>query len=475
MFGVEHVRQTALLGLEAVGVSVLLLSLFRMRSQWGLSPLYITLGTFQHMQAFLASSLYVDVFPGVMVSPGSSVLFVGSLFAALLVYIREDAAEARKLIYGLVVANFALSLLTLLFRLHLASPLSHNLFNLPQELFVQDFRVMAVGTVALVADVIAIIILFEALSRLTGRFVYLRIYLSLASVLALDTAFFVTCSFYDNPLYEQMLVSGLVGKSLTALFFAAILTAYLRFFERFEFALPREDAEISDIFKVLTYRQRYEALRKRLTLDPLTGIFNRRFFDEFLPGELERSHKLGLPASLLMIDVDEFKKINDRHGHPQGDRILQTVAKTLKEGVRSSDAACRYGGDEFVIVMPDADNLAARRLADCLRARLDERFQALEETAPGASATVTIGIATFPTGAVTAGQLVDLADQRLYAGKQAGRDCVVDAHGDVLARARWTKSGSAKSEIPSDLRARAGPPGAPKLSGRAACQEAKRV
>ncbi len=436
MWTLQHLQQIALLALETSVVATILLLLFRARSLFGLSPLYIVLGGFQYLQAILASLLYFEIMPGIMVSPGSVVLFAANLFAVLLVYIREDATEARKLIYGLLAANLVLALLTLLFGRHLSDSASRDFLNLSAALSGQDLQAMTLGSMVLLADGLLIIILFEALSRFSANFLFLRIYFALAGVLAFDSLVFVTVCFAQRPEYGAMLVSGLVGKSLTSMFFALFLTGYFTFFGRREYASAHAETEIKDIFQVLTYRQKFEALRKRLVRDPLTGIFNRRFFEEFLPEELARSHKLGLPTSLLMIDVDHFKQINDRYGHQQGDRVLQWIAQVLTECSRSSDAACRYGGEEFAIVMPDANNAAARGLAERIRRRLRDRFSnswmlgELEITA-------TIGIATFPHGAAEAPDLIELADQRLYEGKKAGRDCVVDAEGVATRGSSW--------------------------------------
>ncbi len=431
MWTLQHFQQIGLLALEASAVSVLLLILFRLRTFFGLAPLYIVLGSFQYMQSILASSIYIDLVPGIMVSPGSVVLFSANLFALLVVYICEDADEVRKLIYGLVAANLSLSFLTLLFRRYLQDPTTTNFFNLPLALFSQDLRAMILGSATFLADVLLIIIVFEALSRITARFFFLRAYLALAGVLALDTILFVTGCFVERPEYSKMLVSGLVGKSMTALFYAGILALFFHFFDKSESASAHNEGEIKDLFGVLTYRQKFEALRRRLMRDPLTGIFNRRFFDEFLPSELERSQKLGVSTSLLMIDVDHFKQINDQHGHQQGDRVLARIAQILTDCSRSSDAACRFGGEEFAIVMPDADNHAARRLAQRVQERLLDHAGPGQEGTETRGITATIGIATFPQGAETHEDLVELADRRLYAGKKAGRNCIVDATGVV--------------------------------------------
>ena len=274
--------QFATLGLEATLVSLLLLALFRLRTRFGLSLLFITLGAFQQMQMTLALSFYVELTPGILVSPGSVVLFTSSLFAFLLIYIREDASEARKLIYGLAIANISLEALSYFFARQMDMPGLHNLYNFPRELLVHNPRVLLAGTAALLVDGIVVIILYEWVSRLISRFLFLRIYVSMALALVLDTLIFATGSFWGQPQFLSLFLSGLAGKILMSVFYAAVLTLYLRYFEKPEYLQPRRHAQIQDIFEILTYRQRYEALRQRVVRDPLTGLYNRAFFEDVL-------------------------------------------------------------------------------------------------------------------------------------------------------------------------------------------------
>jgi diguanylate cyclase (GGDEF)-like protein len=417
--------QFATLGLEATLVSLLLLALFRLRTRFGLSLLFITLGAFQQMQMTLALSFYVELTPGILVSPGSVVLFTSSLFAFLLIYIREDASEARKLIYGLAIANLSLEALSYFFARQMNMPGLHILYNFPRELLVHNPRVLLAGTAALLVDGIVVIILYEWVSRLISRFLFLRIYVSMGLALVLDTLIFATGSFWGQPEFVSLFLSGLAGKILMSVFYAAVLTLYLRYFEKPEYLQPRRHAQIQDIFEILTYRQKYEALRQRVVRDPLTGLYNRAFFEDVLGRELKHSYERGRPLALMLLDVDHFKEYNDTYGHPEGDRVLAFLGASLLGSLRTSDMACRYGGEELALILPDSDIRFAQLTAERIRRNLSERWEQVDPRFPGTCVTVTIGAAFFPEEASSASALVRLADERLYMGKRAGRDRIV--------------------------------------------------
>lgn len=165
-------------------------------------------------------------------------------------------------------------------------------------------------------------------------------------------------------------------------------------------------------------------LKEQVIRDPLTGLHNRRFLDETLSRELARAKREGYPVSLLMIDVDHFKRINDTYGHPAGDEVLKILAGLLRASCREGDIACRYGGEEFIALLPRAPAEIAHERAEQWR----ESFAALV-TRHGEfqiGATFSAGIASFPQHAHDADTLVARADAALYAAKQAGRNrCVV--------------------------------------------------
>jgi diguanylate cyclase (GGDEF)-like protein len=422
----ELARQLSIMGLESAFAAAVLLALFRARRVLGLASLYTTVGVFYYLATLLASTTFVNVAPGLLMSPGSVALFPASLFAVLLVYIREDAKEARNMIYGLLAANVSASLLGLLVSQHLHGPLAVNPLALPSELFVQSPRLFIVGTLALFADTILIILAYEGLSRVV-RPLFLRIWASLALVLAFDTLVFVTGGFVEHPAYREILLAGVLGKIAAALIYAAALRVYLPRAGAAE-RVAAGDARpgLGDLFQVLTYRQKYEALRARAARDPLTGVYNRGFFDEMLRAQIAVSRRGGAPVAVMLVDVDHFKRINDTHGHSEGDRALQVIAQALNGAARASDLVCRYGGEEFCLILPATPLEAAAQLAARIRGEIPAAC-ARAGVGRGLRLTVTIGIAAYPEDGADMEALMRAADQRLYQGKDAGRDRVVAA------------------------------------------------
>lgn len=159
--------------------------------------------------------------------------------------------------------------------------------------------------------------------------------------------------------------------------------------------------------------------------DGLTGLYNHRHFHERLALEVERSGRNGLPLALFMIDVDHFKRYNDKNGHPAGDEVLRQVARLVAEGRRANDFCARYGGEEFAIVLVDTPKFTAAQVAEKLRQRVVEFPFEHIETLPGGQLTVSIGVGAFPEDAGDPALLVRAADAALYRAKAGGRDCVV--------------------------------------------------
>lgn len=166
-----------------------------------------------------------------------------------------------------------------------------------------------------------------------------------------------------------------------------------------------------------------EMLRRQSTTDELTGLYNRRYFDAALRRELFRAERNQTPLAVVMIDLDHFKRINDTHGHDAGDAVLRAAGRCLYDGVRRSDIACRYGGEELVLVLPECDAGAAARCADAVRGAiaaltLTHRDLALPQV------TASFGVAAWPEHGADADALLQAADGALYAAKNGGRDRV---------------------------------------------------
>jgi diguanylate cyclase (GGDEF)-like protein/PAS domain S-box-containing protein len=168
-----------------------------------------------------------------------------------------------------------------------------------------------------------------------------------------------------------------------------------------------------------------ELLREQALRDALTGLYNRRFLQETLDRELAEASRTQTPLSLLMLDVDFFKELNDTYGHAAGDVVLQTIAGLLQQQFRAMDLPCRYGGEEFVMVMPTANCPAALTRAETLR-QLIAGQQTLYH-GQSLQVTVSVGVASFPEHGTSGDELLRAADGAMYAAKQAGRNTVVAA------------------------------------------------
>jgi diguanylate cyclase (GGDEF)-like protein len=165
----------------------------------------------------------------------------------------------------------------------------------------------------------------------------------------------------------------------------------------------------------------YSRTLKESIHDELTGLYNRRFFNERLLDEVERTRRYGGHFSILICDIDHFKRINDTYGHPVGDRVLVQVASLLQNNIRSNDMACRYGGEEFALLLLNSEKELALRLAEQLRKKL---AAAAMPDIGGNSVTASFGVATFGKDSISFEGLVSKADQSLYLAKMRGRNQV---------------------------------------------------
>jgi diguanylate cyclase (GGDEF)-like protein len=182
-------------------------------------------------------------------------------------------------------------------------------------------------------------------------------------------------------------------------------------------------AQMSLAFANLMLR---ETLKYQSVRDPLTGLFNRRHMEEFLARELLRANRNHKPLAVFMIDLDHFKEFNDSFGHEAGDILLREVGALFSSQIRGGDIACRYGGEEFLIILMDANLDAARQRAENLKGQVrnlqvHHRGQTLRQV------TVSIGIAAYPDHGTSAQEMINAADRALYRAKTSGRDRIVVA------------------------------------------------
>ena len=165
--------------------------------------------------------------------------------------------------------------------------------------------------------------------------------------------------------------------------------------------------------------EEYENRLRLADIDELTGLYNRRFFDKSVSTELQRSKRYNMTFSIMFLDLDDFKKINDNYGHRQGDQVLRNFAEIISQLIRAEDVAARYGGEEFIILIPQTDSYNAQVLYNRIKEALD--------TFPfehGIQVTVSAGIAEYPKHGTEMSSLVENADRALYFSKGSGKNKV---------------------------------------------------
>jgi diguanylate cyclase (GGDEF)-like protein len=209
-------------------------------------------------------------------------------------------------------------------------------------------------------------------------------------------------------------------------------------------AKPFAEAEIlarcAAMLRIKHLQERLREVQKKLEeqsiTDALTGLKNRRFFDERLPEEFRRAQRYGDYLSLIMVDLDHFKEVNDRHGHQAGDAVLREAASLIRASIRDPDICARYGGEEFAVILPKTHMSGALAVAERIWRELGSKEYPIPPGAPsiagpdgGAPRTVrvtaSLGVAFFPSKDITSGELLlRYADQALFQGKRAGRNTI---------------------------------------------------
>ena len=186
-------------------------------------------------------------------------------------------------------------------------------------------------------------------------------------------------------------------------------------------------AVANQVAAALENAQLYQRTKELSTRDDLTGLFNRRHFFENLEKEIQRARRYQRVFSLLMLDLDDFKGYNDTYGHLKGDEVLKDVARLLLANTRRADVVARFGGEEFVVLLPEINAQGAAVVAEKIRMGVEGHPFPGRHTQPGGILTVTLGLASYPADSEDALELVDLSDRALYAGKQQGGNRVSPA------------------------------------------------
>ncbi len=184
---------------------------------------------------------------------------------------------------------------------------------------------------------------------------------------------------------------------------------------------PALGKRFEDLLEILAAKKR--DLAELVYRDGLTGLYNRRYFDESVSAEWKRLARYKRPLSIIMVDIDHFKHVNDAHGHQKGDSVLRSIAGIIMDNIRANDIPCRYGGEEIVIILPETDLAQAALTAEKLRSLIEVQLPDVE----GIPVTASFGLSHGEPGRAasqSAADLVKTADSALYRAKESGRNCV---------------------------------------------------
>jgi diguanylate cyclase (GGDEF)-like protein len=186
--------------------------------------------------------------------------------------------------------------------------------------------------------------------------------------------------------------------------------------------LPETALMLAVLLTLVAILMRINRLQKYAIHDAVTGLRNHRYFQVRLRDELKRSERSGVPTALLLLDLDNFKRVNDRFGHAVGDQVLRQVGQVLERSARASDVVCRYGGEELAVILPETAATDAMMVAERLR-------KAVEQLGEPASqpVTISVGVANYPDHASHSDELISVADAAMYQAKGSGKNCVCGA------------------------------------------------
>lgn len=250
---------------------------------------------------------------------------------------------------------------------------------------------------------------------------FLIVLLSLSSMIWLNPKEFACLSTFVLFL---LILSYLILSSLITIELEHIIQALIFYGLSWVLYLSISTVRIENFLNRITMEKQYEMLETESATDPLTGLYNRRYLKEEIQKELSRSERSGIRFCILMIDIDHFKKINDNYGHITGDDVLKELSTILRNSVRISDKVFRYGGEEFIVLLPETVAIDAKILGE----RIREKIENFSFSGVRKKVTISGGIAQTSVDC-TQELLIQKADKRLYMAKEGGRNAVVWSNG----------------------------------------------
>jgi diguanylate cyclase (GGDEF)-like protein len=416
---VSQAQIAVLLPLLAMLLFASMLLAFWARRAFGLAPLFMVLGINEGFKYSSASQVVLPIY-GLDLFPSGAVFFTASLTMAVVLYVREGVNAVRPVAWCIAACGLLSGVVNELLLL---------LWNYDAQAQTASTLIwrQLVGTCLLFLDIIALIIL-------TARW---RQSMNLWLTMFLVSALIV---FVDGFAYNVLTASATstLSDSLIKIAFLTLFLgmawAYFRWIEKHSFANSSDTFDGAtvadqtvDLLSALTLRRNSAELFRDIYHDELTGSYNRRFLINWFPEQAKIDANRGLSTGLLLIDVDHFKQVNDRYGHSVGDVVLKHIVARMRTRVRRGDAVVRWGGEEFVVVMPAVEAHELQASADALCQLIEESplFLNDEQTL---RITVTIGTAlSGEREGRELSRLLEVADRRMYYGKRNGRNRVVSS------------------------------------------------
>jgi diguanylate cyclase (GGDEF)-like protein len=194
-------------------------------------------------------------------------------------------------------------------------------------------------------------------------------------------------------------------------------------------------------------RAEFEQTERSAVTDSLTRLYNRRYFQSALERELRRCSRYGARLALLMLDFDDFKSVNDLYGHPFGDLVLRRAGSLIRGNLRESDVACRFGGEEITVILPETDRLGAYAVAERLRLAIENGFASRPIRDRIVAMTLSGGLACYPEDGEDGEQIVGLADRAMYRAKTRGKNRIMMHHAERRAAVRFPVAPSVRAEL----------------------------
>ena len=426
--------------IEAVSVYCLVLGAHALRHRFGLAFFYALIGGVTAVMSWVTDSGVTVAIGEVTFMVGSTVFYTALLLSVFVVYVFDGPRATRIAIFTIIGVSIMVPLiaLALKFQMDLTGKSPPGFVPTP------SLRINAASVVATFFDMIFLAVAWEFLNNQLNRIpLFIRAYMTLLGVMWLDVILFNTGAFIGRPEYLSIMTGTGLSRLIVSLFAAPILWAYIYWQNRrWDTEVERRPAlsilkQFADVKRELTLAQQeierrkqaekaLEESRERLqelaTTDDLTKLANRRHFRDSATRELVRAGRYGRPLSLVTIDLDDFKRVNDTLGHSTGDHVLCRVAEMGLSEIREVDLFARVGGEEFALLLPDTSLEEARAVAERFREKV---AKAVISTDRGrVSITLSAGVATVSPRVEDLDDLLKLADRALYRAKNDGRNLV---------------------------------------------------